>query len=171
MQRTVPKKKRTLRTAHARRGSEKAERRDSQNGRGQRGEKRFRLGRLQRLVLTAVAEAERNADATSLAELSRMVASVRGHTRRPDRRKVHKNTFYRAVQGLCEKGYVRRRSSARGLRLLAKGRRVIEDRALSWEQEKNAARRVERRLLQRQVEWRKEGKRVGGAHRRRGARA
>jgi hypothetical protein len=161
MQRT----KRPSRTGQDRRGGRKAGRGFAGNGRGQPGEKRFRLGRLQRLVLAAVAEAERRPEPMPLAELSRMVAAVRGHTRRPDRKKVHKNTFYRAVQSLCEKGYVRRGAAARGLRLLAKGRKVIEDRNLRWEREKSSARKVERRLLRRQVEWRKEGKRVGGTHR------
>jgi len=167
MQRTATSPTRPSRTGHTRSGGKKGNG-NARSGRRQSGEKRFRLGRLQRLVLTAVAETEKRTDPTPLAELSRMVASVRGHNRRPDRKKVHKNTFYRAVQGLCEKGYVQRGSTARGLRLLKKGRRVIEERTLSWEREKDSARRVERRLLRRQVEWRKTGKRVGGtrcAHR------
>jgi len=113
----------------------------------------------------AVAEAERAQNPTPLAKLSHMVAQVRGHTTRPDRKKVHKNTFYRAVQSLCEKGYVRRGSPVRGLRLLSKGRKVIQERDLCWDEEKTTARKVERRLLRRQSTWKKKGKVVGGTHR------
>lgn len=125
----------------------------------------YRLGRLQRLVLVAVAESERAQSPTPLAKLSHMVAQVRGHTVRPDRKKVHKNTFYRAVQSLCEKGYVRRGSPVRGLRLLSKGRRIIQERDLSWDEEKTTARKVERRLLRRQSTWKKTGKAAASTRR------
>ena len=97
-------------------------------------------------------------------DLSRMVATVRGHVRRTDRKKVHKNTFYRAVQGLCEKGYLKRATTSTGVRLLARGRKVIEKRELSWGEEIAVARRTERRLLRRQTRWKQEGKVVGGRH-------
>lgn len=126
------------------------------------GQKQWRLGRLQRLVLTGLAHAGADDRPMQLAELSRMIAEVRGHTERADRKKVHKNTFYRAVQGLCDKGYVRRGANQRGLRLLAKGLQIIEDRELSWEDEKRTAESNEQKLLDRQVEWQKIGKKIGG---------
>ena len=125
-------------------------------------DRQFRLGRLQRLVLTAMAEMEKESRTVPLADLSRMVASVRGHVRRADRKKVHKNTFYRAVQGLCEKGYLKRTATSFEVRLLARGRKVVEERDLSWEEEIDLARRTERRLLRRQARWKREGKVVGG---------
>jgi len=142
-------------------GGKKAARRSGKKGRSAVADKKYRLGRLQRLVLTAISEAEKQQESLLLCDLSRRIAEVRGHTRRPDRKQVHKNTFYRAVQGLCEKGYVRRSSPTRGLRLLIKGRKIVDERNLRWDEEKDTAHKVEQRLLRRKARRKKKGKEMG----------